>query len=508
MRIRKIHLLSGIKYRCQAYYLNHTAKHVSLPVSELFFQHNGEHDFQRYDMIVRLLAVENYFGKNDFGFDFYKRMQEGRKGKAWAESAIGIFRQLIKSYEENGYDTHSEILLDQDLHLIDGSHRMAMAMYYQQAEISVKIIQKRQDIFYGIEWFVVNGFLPDECQLLRDKYRELHDYYVQPFVCTLWHPVAAYFDEITEKLKTFGKVTEVNDYSLPALDYKFYTRGIYAVDDIAKWKIEKKLEYMMTEKSDRYSLRTVMLEIESPDFRLKATNHKTLSKRCELIKKLVRTYYKTRVNNYFHDIVLHIGDNFYQNRYIANLFQLPAIDVKGVLEHINEYDYVITKSQADYMPSDFPIHYPLGKDIDIICANKSQYELVKQCVLADAERYKSSYTVRTVVKVDEKGQEYRILIRLEQEGLLAFLFDIQCRTGNYVAPSFEQAMCAERRWGNGYYTPSPAFELLVRLGEIHEYPQKPQHKAYLKAHIEDLDETLCDQYLLFDWHKIVSEENQ
>jgi hypothetical protein len=478
---------------------------VSLPVAELFFHHNGEQDFLRYDMIVRLLAVECYFGKNDFGFDFYNRMQEGRMGKAWAGKASGIFRQLIKSYEQNGYDTRSEILLDKNLHLIDGSHRMAMAMYYKQSEIAAKVIKDQHDVSYGMDWFVVNGFTPEECDILRQKYRELHAFYMQPFVCTLWHPVAKYFDEITEKLKVFGKITEVNDYVLSALEYKFYTRGIYAVDDIAKWKIEKKLEYMMTEHTDKYHLRTVMIQLETPDFRLKASNNKTLSKRCEIIKKFVRTYYKERIDHYFHDIVLHIGDNFHQNQYIADLFKLPPIDVKGVLDRIKSHDYVITKSQADYMPSDFPAHYPLGKDIDIICADKTQYEEIKQIVLDSVEQYKTSYTVRAVVKADKKGMEYRTLVRIEQEGLLAFLFDIACRTGSGVAPSFESALCESKRWSNGYYIPSLAFELLVRLNEIYNYPQKSQHKAYLKVHIEELDESLCERYLLFDWRKIVNE---
>ena len=55
-------------------YVTYNSKHISVPVSEMFFQHNGQQDFLRYDMIVRLLAVECYFGKNDYGLDFYKRM--------------------------------------------------------------------------------------------------------------------------------------------------------------------------------------------------------------------------------------------------------------------------------------------------------------------------------------------------------------------------------------------------------------------------------------------------
>ena len=171
-------------------YVTYNSKHISVPVSEMFFQHNGQQDFLRYDMIVRLLAVECYFGKNDYGLDFYKRMQIGRTGKEWAEKAVSIFENLIRSFDKNGYDESSEILLDKNLHLIDGSHRMALAMYYNIPTIRAKVINVQQDVFYSIEWFGVNGFSVEECRILKDKYKELHAKYMQPFVCTLWHPAS------------------------------------------------------------------------------------------------------------------------------------------------------------------------------------------------------------------------------------------------------------------------------------------------------------------------------
>lgn len=494
------------KRRVVSLYTRLTAKHVSLPVGELFFQHNGQQDFLRYDMIVRLLAVECYFGKNDYGFDFYKRMQIGRTGKDWAEKAVDIFKDLIKSFEDKGYDTKSEILLDRNLHLIDGSHRIALAMYNHIDKINAKVVNQDMDVFYSIEWFYVNGFTKEECDILRSKYRELHAYYQQLFVCTLWHPARNCFDEITEKLKVFGNVVDVKDYSFNLWDYRFFTRGVYAVDDIEKWKIEKKIDYMVSCPSEEYKIRVVTLQLETPDFRLKATNNNTLSKRCETIKKVIRSYYKDKVENYFHDIIIHIGDNFYQNRHIYRLFAMPSIDVRGMLEHINGCNYVVTKSQSDYMPIDFPIRYPLGKDIDIICSDEVQYNKVKGILVHDAEKYKSSYRVRVVEKKDKDSFEYRTLLRIEQEDHLVFQFDIQCRTGSEVTPSFVNLLCKERVMVNGYYIPSPAYEIMIRICELHEYPHKSQHKAYISSHLSDINQALCDELLRFDWRNALSKE--
>ena len=104
MKVKRI--IRAVKRRALNFVNKRSSKKVSLEIAELFFQHNGESDFLRYDMIVRLLAVENYFGKNDYGFDFYRRMQASRKDEGWVDPAVERFRNLIKSYEENGYDSN------------------------------------------------------------------------------------------------------------------------------------------------------------------------------------------------------------------------------------------------------------------------------------------------------------------------------------------------------------------------------------------------------------------
>ena len=480
-------------------------KHVSLEVAELFFQHNGKTDFQRYDMIVRLLAVENYYGKNDIGFDLYYRMQEARMGKQWADKAVGIFENLIKSYQENGYDEKSEIELDSNLHLIDGSHRMAMAMYHQVPKISAKVRPYVINIFYGIEWFKVNGFSDEECTMLTKKYRELKKLYSTPFVCSLWAPVHDYFDEITEKLRMFGEVTEIRDFDLSDFDYVFYTRGIYHVDDIEKWKIEKKIEYMRKSSPNCRKIRMVTLLLEEPKFRLKANTNTTLSQQCELIKRLIRDAYKAKVNHYFHDIVMHIGDNFYQNRHIYRLLTMPSIDVTNILDHIKDRKYVLTKIESPYMSSEFPMHYPLGKDLDIICADMDEYKIVLESILYDIKQYEKSYSIRLVKKIDEKGREYRTLVRLEQEDqFLVFQFDVASRhrTGS-AAPDIIDEMIASRQKKGIYYIPSIECEIVIRLQELHQYPKKIHHRDYVMRYKDEINENLCDKYLNMDWRKIL-----
>ena len=80
-----INVLRKVARKCKNIVVELRTIHFSLDVTELFFQHNTKQGFLRYDMIVRLLAIENYYGINDFGFDLYYKMQKARNGKFHAD---------------------------------------------------------------------------------------------------------------------------------------------------------------------------------------------------------------------------------------------------------------------------------------------------------------------------------------------------------------------------------------------------------------------------------------
>ena len=58
--------------------------------------------------------------------------------------------------------------------------------------------------------------------------------------------------------------------------------------------------------------------IPSPNFRCK-NNGKIISKEVEQLKFYVRERYKHKVENYFHDIIIHIGDNFCHSEQSSSL---------------------------------------------------------------------------------------------------------------------------------------------------------------------------------------------
>ena len=129
-------------------------------------------DFCRYDIIVRLLAVEDYYGNNKVGMSLYTKLQNERIYSGYADFAIERFKKLIKSFEENGYDSDSEIVVDSNLKLIDGSHRVALAIYHNISYIKIRIINEFATNNFKLNWFE-GRFDVADCKKIVDKYQQV-----------------------------------------------------------------------------------------------------------------------------------------------------------------------------------------------------------------------------------------------------------------------------------------------------------------------------------------------
>ena len=295
------------------------AQYASIGTNELFMQQNANKGYNRLDVVVRYLAIEEYYGKNTYGFDLYLKMQKKRVPSKSA-TAMKIFRDLIESYEANGYDPDSKILLNRDLELVDGSHRLALSLWHGNPVVSCKVSGTR-DVSYGLDWFVKAGFTPDELNTILCKYAELKEKTTRQavIICVLWPPVYPFFNEICESLNQQYELKKYTDYNYSEEDFKETVRSVYKSDDIADWKIEWKIKHMLDFQPK--TVRVLEIYTDLPKFRLKRLNNNALSIEGEKIKREYRERYKDRIDNYVYDIILHTGDNYIQSQMILDFFR-------------------------------------------------------------------------------------------------------------------------------------------------------------------------------------------
>jgi len=86
-------------------------------------------------LAIRLAVIEQKFGKNLFGFEYYKKAQKIHCAEYTAGQRLGKFCRLIEDWEKEGYQKEHLLFLNQNYEMIDGNHRLSLAVYHKQKTI-------------------------------------------------------------------------------------------------------------------------------------------------------------------------------------------------------------------------------------------------------------------------------------------------------------------------------------------------------------------------------------
>ena len=286
-----------------------------IPTASLLAKQVVNHSFNRYDLIVRFMAIDSFLNAKKEGLDLYEKMQEKRGGSAF-KNPLKVFKLLIENIQNNGLDVAQPILVNKDLHIVDGAHRFACALYFNEKHVAVKIHKKLDFSPYGINWFKNNNFSDGELDLILQKKNEIFSSNHLYFEVVLWPPVSQYFNEIEQFIQEKYVVISSADYkNIP--QFTTYIKALYKIDDIKDWKVDLKIQGMSPYPKD---VRVIKIEIPEPEFRQKA-NNQLISKAVERLKQEIRLKYKSKVANYFHDIIVHVGDNYEHTKQSQNLLK-------------------------------------------------------------------------------------------------------------------------------------------------------------------------------------------
>ncbi|MCI8550026.1 MAG: hypothetical protein HFI68_05440 [Lachnospiraceae bacterium] len=155
-------------------------KAVEIPVKALLEKFSGD-----FRLGIRLAAIGQQRGLNDWGFDVYIRAQMIYCGQATAKERLEQFRRLIAGWEEDGYKKDYPLSLNRSFGVIDGNHRLSMAVYAGQKTICGNIYPTDLSIeeIHGYETMQSeellrqNGFTVQEIQKLEEIQRRYLEVY-------------------------------------------------------------------------------------------------------------------------------------------------------------------------------------------------------------------------------------------------------------------------------------------------------------------------------------------
>ena len=298
------HFINKVKsYLIQNNILHSHSFQVIKPALLLSKQH-VVNTFSRDDIVIRYLAISDFIQHKEEGIDLYNKMQRIRNASKY-KNPWRAFSELILSIKEDGYDLHNPILVNEDLHIINGAHRLACALYFGEPLISIKIHKGLLPAKFGMNWFEENGFLDNELSTISSLRKKIIIDYNLYFQVILWPPAAEFFDDIQSIISDRFTILKNNNY-IDMQDFQDYVRKIYKIDDIKEWKVDMKLKAMS---SYNNHFRVIDIYVPHPKFRLKS-NNKLISKVMEELKKEIRSKYAASISGYLHDIIIHIGDNY------------------------------------------------------------------------------------------------------------------------------------------------------------------------------------------------------
>lgn len=153
-------------------------KHEKVQTNEIL-QHLSR---DNYALAIRYLAIENYYGKNDVGYQIYLKALCLQCEQTTAQKRLQRFVNVIESWKENGYKEDSVIFIDEGKRLIDGIHRLSLACYHGINEIYCDILPYsdqygkvvKETHFLSIEALRKNHFSAYEIEAIEKVQEKLY----------------------------------------------------------------------------------------------------------------------------------------------------------------------------------------------------------------------------------------------------------------------------------------------------------------------------------------------
>jgi len=223
----------------------------------------------------------------------------------------------VESISENGFDDRYGLQLSRTGRLSNksGAHRLSCSLVLGLERIPVSFLSTSEYPKFPISWFISNGFEDSLIREMRSYLTELLKRNGIYTVLILWPDSHTIADEIESFVDSKFSVIESKDIIMDREKFRDFARNVYQIDDVDPWKPEYKIHRM---ERDSNSIRVLLVDCNH-SFRQKDLTKSYLNKDSEKLKSAIRTEFRSSIENYFYDNLVHSGDNHIQNSKLYNL---------------------------------------------------------------------------------------------------------------------------------------------------------------------------------------------
>lgn len=145
-------------------------ENLEIPVKKIIENSPGDW------LAIWYMAIDQYYGKNDYGYSLYVRAWNLSGELNTAKGRLQKFKELIGTWDLHGYDEASSISVLDNYHVIDGSHRVSLAVYHGLSSLwgrmyaypdSMNLIHDK-NILLPREFLLEHNFEPDIIDKIDD----------------------------------------------------------------------------------------------------------------------------------------------------------------------------------------------------------------------------------------------------------------------------------------------------------------------------------------------------
>ncbi len=123
----------------------------------------------------------------------------------------------------------------------------------------------------------------------------------------MWNLIGQFKEDVLSDIKQRAEILEVVDLNLSDR-YEEFVRKIYSVDDIAEWKVDKKIETMFLSSKSR-TVTIVIMDISTKETYFHPYKKRLVFTNLENLKTDIRERYSKLIPVYFFDNIFHLTDD-------------------------------------------------------------------------------------------------------------------------------------------------------------------------------------------------------
>ena len=189
-----------------------TAKEVEIAIGDIILK-SPFPDFILFLVASRHLDAQRYVTGEDVSFKYMNGISFKAHGsKHSPEKGIKQFTDLIDSFNEKGYDQNSLLVIDKDLNLDNGTHRLALCLLNGIYTVKAKVLRRKALVNRTIDWYYNTALDSTFLREISDEYNRIYNDLIvkgHAFICRVEGEVRAIADDLKNDLSVLSGCSNV-----------------------------------------------------------------------------------------------------------------------------------------------------------------------------------------------------------------------------------------------------------------------------------------------------------